>query len=378
MASAQIFYVLIGYPLLLKRIADRHENPIHKDDHFRTVSIVVCVRNGEKFIAQRLRSILALNYPRELMEILVVSDGSEDRTEEIVHRFEGEGVRLLRVPHGGKSSALNAAVPLVSGEILVLSDVRQTLDPDSLRNMVACFGDPKVGVVSSMLRIRHEKSAGEYDPDLYLNYEHANRSRMSRIDSAFNTHGAFYALRRALWTPFPRDTILDDAYQPLSVFFKGYRVVVEHSALIYELPNALDSEFRRKVRLQAGLYQLLKLMPEMLSSKNRMRTHFLSGKYGRLVVPYCFIAIALAAIGLPPGWRGLAAGVQVLFYGAAVLDLFIPARFPLKRITAAIRTFVVLMAASLASLRIFFVPPQRLWKETSWRSTPGVPPQSGQ
>ena len=135
---------------------------------------------------------------------------------------------------------------------------------------------------------------------------------MSRIDSAFNTHGAFYALRRALWTPFPRDTILDDAYQPLSVFFKGYRVLVEHSALIYELPNALDSEFRRKVRLQAGLYQLLKLMPEMLSSKNRMRTHFLSGKYGRLVVPYCFIAIA-GGYRTPPGWRGLAAGARYCF-----------------------------------------------------------------
>jgi len=81
------------------------------------------------------------------------------------------------------------------------------------------------------------------------------------------------------------------------------------------------------------------------------------------------IAIALSTIGLPPLWRGLAAGAQFLFYGAALVDPLMPGKFPLKRITSAIRTFVVLMAASLAGVRVFFVPPRRLWKEARARST---------
>ena len=99
-----------------------------------------------------------------------------------------------------------------------------------------------------------------------------------------------------------------------------------------------------------------------------MRFHFLSAKYGRIVIPYCMIAIALATIGLPPFWRSLAAWGQIVFYGLAALDPLVPDRFPLKKVTSPIRTFVVLMAASLAAVRVYFVSPTSLWKEASYRS----------
>ncbi len=124
---------------------------------------------------------------------------------------------------------------------------------------------------------------------------------------------------------------------------------------MYDFPTVLHSEFRRKVRLQAGLYQMLKIMPQLLSSRNRMRLHFLSAKYGRIVIPYCLIAVALATFGLPPYWRAIAAWGQVLFYGLAALDGIVPDGAKLKRLTAPIRTFVVLMAASLAAVRVYFV-----------------------
>lgn len=362
-----IFYVLAGYPLLLWRMAKSKERQILKDTQLRSVSIVIAVRNGDKFLERRLRSTLALNYPRDLMEVLVVSDGSEDRTDEIARTFEKEGVRFLRVPYGGKAAALNAGVPLVSGEILVLSDVRQTLDRDCLRNTVACFGDPMVGAVSGEVHIISEQTHEEFYTGLYWRYELWMRKQMARIDSSFGCSGAFYGIRHSLWTPFPTGTLLDDAYLPLSAFFKGYRVVLEPASKIYDFPIALKSEFRRKVRLQAGLYQLLRLMPELLTSRNRMRMHFLSGKYGRLVVPYCMIAIAISTVGLPPLGRGLAVTAQLLFYGAAAIDPILKASFPVKRITTTIRTFVVLMAASLSGIRVFFVSPQRLWKEAKFR-----------
>ena len=363
-AFGLIVYALFGYPILLGLIARSRNNVIHKDDKLRTVSFVIAVRNGEKFLARKLRSVFALNYPRDLMEILVISDGSDDRTDEIARSFASEGVRFLRVPHGGKPAALSAAVPLVTGEILVLTDVRQTLDPDCLRNVIACFGDPTVGAVSAELHIRAGETDEEYDIGLYWRYEVWMRKQMARIDSTFGCNGPFYAMRRSLWVPASPDTLLDDVYLPLTAFFKGYRLILEPTAKAYDFPTALDSEFRRKVRTQAGLYQMLRMMPELLTSRNRMRLHFLSGKYGRLIVPWCLIAMALSTLGLPPFWRTLAGFSQAAFYLLGALDPVVPKGFPLKRLTSTIRTFVVLMTAAFLAIRVFFVSPRSLWKET--------------
>jgi cellulose synthase/poly-beta-1,6-N-acetylglucosamine synthase-like glycosyltransferase len=367
LACAVMFYALFGYPLLLNWMADRSHNPVHKDDKLRTVSFVIAVYNGEKFLERKLKTIFEQNYPHDRMDVLVISDGSTDRTDEIARSFAGQGVKFLRVPHGGKAAALNAGVPLVTGEIVALNDVRQTLDPDCLRNIIACFGDPKVGAVSPQTIIVQGETHEETTTSLYWRYEHWIRLRLTRIDSTFGYSGAFAAIRRSLWTPLPPGTLLDDVYEPLVAFFKGYRILMEPTATMYDFPTALQSEFRRKVRLQAGLYQMLKIMPELLSSRNRMRLHFLSAKYGRIVIPYCMIAVALATIGLPPYWRAIAAWGQVLFYGLAALDPAIPDGISLKKITSPIRTFVVLMAASLAAVRVYFVQPTSLWKEATYR-----------
>jgi len=367
LAGTVALYALVGYPLLLNWLARRASNPVHKDDKLRTVSFVIAVYNGEKFLARKLRTILDLNYPRELIEILVVSDGSTDRTDEIARSFARQGVRFLRVEHGGKAAALNAAVPLVSGEIVVLADVRQTLDRDCLRNVIACFGDPKVGAVSPQTIIVKGETLEETSTSLYWRYEHWIRLRLTRIDSTFGTSGAFTAMRRSLWVPLPLGTLLDDVYVPLKAFFQGYRILYEPTATMYDFPTVLQSEFKRKVRLQAGLYQMLKTMPELLSSRNRMRLHFLSAKYGRIVIPYCMIAAALATVGLPPYWRAVAAWAQILFYGLALLDVIVPDGSALKKLTSPIRTFVVLMAASLAGVRVYFMQPTKLWKETTYR-----------
>src|ERR1700690_187056 len=373
LASATMFYALFGYPLLLGWLARRAHNPVHKDDQLRTVSFVIAVYNGEKFLERKLKTILSLNYLRHLMDILVVSDGSTDRTDEIARSFASQGVRFLRVPHGGHAAALNAAVPLVAGEILVLNDVRQTLDPDCLRNIIACFGDPKVGSVSPRTVIVEGDIHEEAATSAYWRYEDWIRQRLTRIDSTFGYSGAFAAVRRSLWTPLPPGTLLDDVYEPLVAFFKGYRILMEPTATMYDFPTVLQSEFKRKVRLQAGLYQMLKIMPELLSSRNRMRLHFMSAKYGRIVVPYCMIAVLLSTFGLPPGWRAVAAWGQVLFYGLALLDPVVPDGFPLKKLTSPIRTFVVLMAASLAAVRVYFVKPTSLWKEATYRSATSEP-----
>jgi biofilm PGA synthesis N-glycosyltransferase PgaC len=159
------------------------------------------------------------------MDILVVSDGSTDRTDEIARSFADQGVRFMRVPHGGNAAALNAAVPLVSAEILVLCDVRQTLEPDCLRNVVACFGDPNVGSVSPKTIIVKGDIHEEATTSSYWRYEDWIRQRHTRIDSTFGYSGAFAAMRRSLWVPLPPGTLLDDVYEPLKAFFQGYRIL---------------------------------------------------------------------------------------------------------------------------------------------------------
>jgi hypothetical protein len=190
---------------------------------------------------------------------------------------------------------------------------------------------------------------------------------MSRIGSTFGTTGSFYAMRRHLWVPIPVDILLDDVWLPLTAVFKGYRLIVEPAAKFYDFPTSLESEFRRKVRTQAGLYQILREMPDVFSARNPMRFHFLSGKFARILLPYCMIAMALATFGLPATFRAIAAWSQIAAYALAALDAVLPNGFPLKRLTSPIRTFVVLSAAALFGIKVYFVPPRTLWKETTVR-----------
>src|ERR1017187_9084869 len=142
-------YIIVVYPILLATGFRRSAPPVAKDlSHRTTVSVIVAVHNGAAFIRAKLDSLFALDYPKELVETIVVSDGSTDETETIVREWSQRGVVLLAVPRAGKVAALNRALARASGEILFLTDVRQPLDPQALHHLVANFADPTVGAVS--------------------------------------------------------------------------------------------------------------------------------------------------------------------------------------------------------------------------------------
>ena len=136
----------------------------------------------------------------------MISDGSTDRTDEYVRGFESQGVQLIRIPRSGKAAALNAGMERAGGEILFFTDVRQILEKDSLRDLVSCFADPHVGVVSGELVIRSGATRGEEDVGLYWRYEKMIRKRLTRIDSIMGATGAIYAMRRQLAVPAARKT----------------------------------------------------------------------------------------------------------------------------------------------------------------------------
>jgi cellulose synthase/poly-beta-1,6-N-acetylglucosamine synthase-like glycosyltransferase len=361
--ASLLLYILCGYPLILHWLARRHAKPIRRARFEPPVTIVIAVHNGERFIENKLRSIFALEYPRDKMTILVASDGSTDSTAQIVERFAKEGVRLLNLPRGGKPAALNAAIAEVTDEILVLTDVRQTLARDSLRLLLENFADPEVGAASAELVILKSGRRTEDTVSLYWRYEVWIRLNQSALDSIFGATGAYYALRRKLAVPIPEDALLDDMYLPLAAFFEGYRLIVDARAKMFDYPTGIESEFRRKVRTLAGNYQILRAYPQLLSSRNRLWFHFLSHKFGRLILPFAMILILTSSLILPSPWRFWALLLQAGFYAAALVDRWLP-ESALKRLTSPINTFVTLMAAALCAVSIFFVPSNRLWRRT--------------
>lgn len=366
LSAAFILYVLAGYPLLLGWMARRRNRPVLKRLEPKTVSVLLPVRNGEPWIRAKLESILALDYPGDLVEVIVVLNGSEDGTGGIVREFAAkhDNVRLLSLPLPGKARALNEAMRQARGEILFFTDVRQALAPDSLPNLVACFADPEVGAASGELIIREGSTPEEVNVGLYWKYEKLIRKRLSRIDSVLGCTGCIYALRASLAQPLAPETILDDVNLPLCAFFRGYRVILEDSALAYDEPASLETEFRRKVRTLAGNYQTLAAFPALLGPGNRMWLHYVSHKLARLVLPWAMVAAFVSSFWLPGAWAPAAVAAQLLFYAAALLDRFVPQRILLKRVTSPIRTFAVLMAASACALSILFLPHTVLWKET--------------
>ncbi len=184
LSCALVFYVVLGYPLLLRLMSHFFQKPIRKSDFLPPVAMVIPVRNAEAYLHRKLDSVLALDYPRELLEILVISDGSTDDTEEIVRSYAPWDVRFLAVPQGGKAAALNAGLPGLRSSILVLSDVWQIIEPSSVRKMMKCFADPAVGMVSGEVEMHgREGSADIKNLSMFAYFESWFSERLSEVDS---------------------------------------------------------------------------------------------------------------------------------------------------------------------------------------------------
>jgi cellulose synthase/poly-beta-1,6-N-acetylglucosamine synthase-like glycosyltransferase len=279
----------------------------------------------------------------------------------------------LRIPGGGKAVALNAGIERARGEILLFTDVRQALAPDSLRNLVACFADASVGAASGELVIRDGETIEELSVGLYWKHEKWLRKRESRVDSVMGATGCIYAMRRELAVALPAGTLVDDMFLPLAAFFRGYRVILDETATAFDYPTALDSEFRRKVRTQAGVYQIMGLYPQLLTPRNRMWFAFVSHKLARLLLPFALLVAAATTPALDEPCRASAIVAQALFYGLALADWWIPPGFFAKRLTSPLRSFVVLLAAAFCAVFVLLRPARSIWKDTHVRSARTLP-----
>jgi cellulose synthase/poly-beta-1,6-N-acetylglucosamine synthase-like glycosyltransferase len=358
--------MVAGYPLLLSRLPTRRAPAVRKDLSYQpSVTVVVAVHNGAHQIRAKLETLFGLDYPRHLVDIIIVSDGSTDATASIVGEYCSQGVTLIDVPRGGKAAALNAGIPHAKGEVLFFTDVRQPLDPQALRHLAANFADPTVGAVTGELHLMKGDSGEQADMDLYWRYEIWARTRHSEIDSLFNTTGCIYAMRRSLAAPIPADTLTDDAILPLRAFFAGYRVVFDPAAIAWDWPAVSGTEFRRRFRTLAGLWQVFARVPALFSGRNRMRWHFLSHKFSRLAMPWALLFLFLATLAIPNReariW-GLTLELLPVFL--ALINRFVPTGSRLKRLSSPARTFLVMNLAALAAVAVFVLPASKIWKPT--------------
>ncbi len=363
LSFALIVYAYAGYPLWVYLRSRRCSSPVRCSPIVPSVSIIMAVRNEASVLPRKLRNLVELDYPSDLYELIVVSDGSTDATNTILAAFAHPRLRVIALPQQGKACALNAGIEAAKGEILVFTDARQRLAADAVRRLAANFADPLVGCVSGELLLERAAGAGPVDGvGLYWQIEKKLRQWEGAGGSAIGATGALYAVRRNLIVPLPAGTILDDVYIPMHVARQGARVVFEPKAQVWDhLSSRPEQEFRRKVRTLTGNYQLLQLAPWLLTRANPLRFEFISHKLLRLAVPFALL-ITLVSSLLAHGWGyQLAAVAQLAFYGMAALAMLGTSFGLLDRVAKLAMTFVMLNTAAVAALISFVFGRKQLW-----------------
>ena len=281
------------------------------------VSMIIPAHNEERHLPAKLANLAALDYPRERLEILFVSDGSTDGTNEILARAAAGGyVTFLPLPtRGGKSSALNQAVPRARHDILVFSDAATLFAPDAVGKLVRHFADPRVGVVCGALQFQASAESRQTE-GLYWRYESLLRRMESRIGVTLTASGAIYALRRECFVPLPADTLVEDLVVPMTARRLGFRVLYDPQARGTDFAaSTVAGEFARRVRIATGSFRALGgLLRGPLDPVTAFA--FVSHKLLRWTLPFLLIGMLVTSAALldSPLYRALFA-LQVLFYG---------------------------------------------------------------
>ena len=252
LSAAMLAYVYAGYPMCLRALVRlRGERPIRRAEITPRLSFVISAYNEADVIEKKLDNALSLAYPRDVLEIVVVSDASTDGTDEIVHRYAGRGVRLERQPErNGKTAGLNRTVPTLTGEIVVFSDANAMYERDALLKLARNFADPQVGCVTGEARyVIGEQTAADVGERVYWDYEIQIKRLETALGSMVGGDGAIYAIRRSLWRSLP-DAAINDFLNPLQIVEAGWRAVYEPEAVCYEeTAGKVASEYRRRVRI---------------------------------------------------------------------------------------------------------------------------------
>lgn len=332
LALGLIFYTYLGYALLVgvwaRLVRGRRPAPPSAGEFTPDVTLVVPAYNEADILADKVRNCLALRYPAGQLQLLFITDGSNDDSAQVLTNFPM--VRHLHVPdRAGKSAAENRAIRHVTTPIVIFTDCNTYLNPEAVEEMVRHYHDPNVGAVSGEKRVGRDGSAAGAGEGLYWRYESFLKQCDSDIYSLMGAAGELVSFRTALFHPLEHDTILDDFVQSMRLVAAGYRVVYEPRAYALEAPSAsLTDEMQRKIRISAGGWQAMSRLSELLSPawhpvgwllyvSHRVLRWSLTPLLLAALLPLS--AVLAAQVG---GLYTVALGLQLLFYAAAGLGLY--------------------------------------------------------
>ena len=335
-ATGLILYVYAGYPLVLKLLRSLSgERPVGVEDIEPKVTQIISAFNEEDVLREKIENSLALDYPRDKLEVLVISDASDDATDDIAKSFADDGVVLHRMEErGGKTLGLNKAAEIASGEILVFSDANAMYAPDAIRKLIRNFGDAEVGAVIGESTYEDSDNTADKSESAYWRYELAIKKLESQIGSVVGGDGAIYAIRKEHYRPMSADA-LSDFVNPLQIIEQGLRCVYEPEAVSSEdAAGSFDKEFRRKVRIVNRAWRAMTTMWRVLNPFRfgKFSWQLLSHKVLRWLVPF-FMLIAFvtnAMVFALHDFYQITFYIQLVFYLLAIVGSYFYRRGPLN------------------------------------------------
>jgi cellulose synthase/poly-beta-1,6-N-acetylglucosamine synthase-like glycosyltransferase len=352
-----VLYVYLGYPLLLF-LAARLAPAQHRADEniLPRVTILISAFNEREVIKEKIENSLSLDYPRDLLEIAVISDASDDGTDDIVRGFAARGVKLLRQEARlGKSVGLNLGVAMTTGEIILFSDANAIYSPDAVRKLVRHFVDPQVGYAVGNARYREssDQKASAQSEGLYWKLETWLKAKESIWGSVVGGDGAIYAIRRELYTPLlPTD--INDFLNPLQIIVQGYRGIYEPAAVCFEdAGESFEKEFQRKVRIISRSLNAVRRAPRATLPWTQPRHWFslVSHKILRWLVPVWLIVALVSNLALYRKSFFLAlAAIQLVSYFLALMGFVFRRRPGLIKILRIPYYFCLINLASLIGI----------------------------
>ncbi len=306
-----VAYSYVLYPLLLMFGASFiRKKGVAPSEHMPLVSLVVAAHNEEAVIEEKIRNTASMDYPKDLLEFLIGSDGSTDRTDEICKRHREVNFERIE-PRGGKANILNTLISKARGEIIVLSDANTIIESSALKMMMRHFEDPSVGGVCGRLVLVSDPQKLQDTERAYWRYESRIKELESQLYSTIGANGGIYAIRKALFVPLPPDTIIDDFVISMNLLQVGSRLVFEPAAIAREeVSKSFKDEFWRKVRIGAGNLQALLRQANFISRASVFVAFaYLSHKVIRWLAPFLLVAVWLCSFALAD-WRP----VSILFW----------------------------------------------------------------
>jgi poly-beta-1,6-N-acetyl-D-glucosamine synthase len=356
---AVIAYTYFLYPAILvfiSRVKKSH-GAVSETSFLPRVAMVVSVYNEEQIIEEKLQNTVRIDYPSDMIRFVFGSDGSDDRTNEIMARHEDErfDFRLFK-ERRGKARVLNDLVPCSDAEVIVLSDANTFYEPDAVGRLVRHFRDPGVGAVCGQLVLDADnRTAGGWGEGNYWQYENFLKRLESEISTTLGGVGPLYAIRKDLFVPLPTTKVItDDLLIPLNIIKKGFKMKYDEKAIASEKPaNSVKGEFRRKVRISVGNFHGIAEFWPLLNPKYGFVSFALwSHKILRWSVPFLLIAVAISSALL--AMESLAFKYLVMVEGVFVLAALLGLLLEILRMRSSVVGLVYYFLATNAALLVGF------------------------